>query len=697
MKRFLDNSFVKYGIIAMMIIAFFALETHEYGFNWIVLSISLIAMIINFLYVFYNKIFERMIDGFVKYRFLIFTILFIICVLFKIHGSSIGNYIWNIQNNSVKDESVLFGTPRPIRSDEWAILTPYYFSQNSNNYEIVSYQMSLEGQNMIIGFNAPVKDITILGKPLVWGYMLFGNEYGLSWYWCMKVILIFLSSFEMFYILTKNNKKLSILGAILVTYGPSTQWWLCPHMPDVILWGMVLFSFVYHFTTNKSENIRNVLTILIPFVVMQYCIALFPSFQVGLGIFFLGLFAVLVYRDKIKIFENKRQIIRLIIVVILSIFLVGYFVVTCKEALKLESNTVYPGRRVALGGTDYVKDLFTDLSTPFLPYTNGRVPYANECEASTYIHFGMFVLMLMPILIQALKKNKERDAILGIYFSIIVFIYGFFMIVGFPEWLAKITFFSYINRMKMILGFIMVIFTIWFLNTMNNINYKVEKNYYYLAVFAYSLMLLSFVDYSLKFYLPFYLYYVEIILYASILLLIVHKRTDYAYSLLIAVVLFSSISINPIVKGISSIEKIESSSKIKQIVDEDPDSYWFANGNSVTYSSFLLLNGAKTINGINFYPDYKKWKMLDPEGEFESKYNRYGYIVANISGDKQNVIDSYVSPDVITLTISLDKLYMWNVKYIYSKEDISSISYDGYYLEEIYSDSDMKIYELIKK
>ena len=74
MKRFLDNSFVKFGIIAMMIIAFFALETHEYGFNWIILSISLIAMIINFLYVFYNKIFERMIDGFVKYRFLIFTI-----------------------------------------------------------------------------------------------------------------------------------------------------------------------------------------------------------------------------------------------------------------------------------------------------------------------------------------------------------------------------------------------------------------------------------------------------------------------------------------------------------------------------------------------------------------------------------------------------------------------------------------------
>ncbi len=469
-------------------------------------------------------------------------------------------------------------------------------------------------------------------------------------------------------------------------------------MTDVFLWGMILFSLVYHFMTHKNENIKNILTIVIPFVVMQYCVALFPSFQIGLGIMFLSLFIALVFRDKIKFFNNKRQIIRTIIIIVLSIVLVGYFVITCKDALKLLMNTIYPGRRAVLGGDYFVRDLFTDLTTPFTPYVFNKFSNFNHCEASTYIHFGMFALMLSPLLISDLRKKGNKDYLIGIILSIIVIIYGSFMIFGFPKWLAKITLFSYINRMKMILGFIMVIYTIWTLNSLKTLDYKVDKKYYFLCVFSYCFLLLSFVDESITQYLPVYVYYAEIVMYGLILLFIINKRTDYAYSILIALVVFSSIAVNPIVKGISSLENIKTVSAIKQIVSEDKNSYWFANGNDITYGSFLLSNGVKVINGINFYPDLKKWKIIDSNNEFEDIWNRYGYILGNISYENKNNIDCNLSQDVISLEISLKKLDELNVKYIFSKEDISNISYDGYYLEEIYSDEDnVKIYKLLNK
>ena len=64
---------------------------------------------------------------------------------------------------------------------------------------------------MIIGYNSPVKDISLLAKPLTWGYVLLGNEYGLSWYFSLKIILLVLISYEFAMILIQNNKKVSVM------------------------------------------------------------------------------------------------------------------------------------------------------------------------------------------------------------------------------------------------------------------------------------------------------------------------------------------------------------------------------------------------------------------------------------------------------------------------------------------------------
>ena len=66
----------------------------------------------------------------IKWRYLIALIVFILCVVFKLHGSSIGIYN-NMFSNAPEYNSAqnILGKSREIRSVEFLVHTPYYMSQ----------------------------------------------------------------------------------------------------------------------------------------------------------------------------------------------------------------------------------------------------------------------------------------------------------------------------------------------------------------------------------------------------------------------------------------------------------------------------------------------------------------------------------------------------------------------------------------
>lgn len=128
------------------------------------------------------------LDILLKLRYVIGLLVIVIVVTFNLNGSSIGswdNYV--SQRDDGKKTDVIFGQNREVRSDEWLVQTPFYFSQAESGYPVINEDYSLNGQNMIIAYNSPVKDITVIGKPFNWGsffgkgsriVLLLGNETG---------------------------------------------------------------------------------------------------------------------------------------------------------------------------------------------------------------------------------------------------------------------------------------------------------------------------------------------------------------------------------------------------------------------------------------------------------------------------------------------------------------------------------------
>lgn len=634
-----------------------------------------------------GKLCNKLID----YRYVIFLILFILCVFFKLHGSSIGqynNYIYDKLDKNAKEE--IIGASRAIRSDEYMVHTPYYFSQYYNNYKKYSKQMSYSGQNMILGYNAPVKDITTIGKPFTWGYLLFGNEYGLSWYWCSKLFLFILVCFELIMILTKGNRFISAIGGLLISFAPTMQWWFVPHITDVFFWAIAVTVVCYHFFVANKTWKKVLFTILLPCCAIGYCLALFPSCQLPLAIFSLALIIAFLVRDKKSITFNKKEWYRILFVLFLFLSVMSYFLITSINDLKLLLHTVYPGSRVSVGNDSVFVDMFTDLTTIFLPYKT--INYSNNCEASTFIHLAPFFLMIYPIIIKIIKKKKDKDSYVGqvLFYAIIIEL--FFMLIGFPKIVSKLTLFSYINRMELIYGYTSVVFTIWCIYVIQKYNILLEKKVILISTSVFLICYLTSIDTLKVEYVAMRYYILEVLYFTLICYLILKGNKTIPLYMLLFLIAIASFTINPISHGISAITNHKSYKFISSRAQKD-NGIWLINGSSI-YSNYVLSAGARTVSATNFYPDYKKWKLIDPDKKNDDYYNRYANMTFNLTND--NTSFELIALDNIKVNLNYNDLEKLKIKYVFSLDELEDeFNSNNISNKRIYNDGQIIIYEIV--
>lgn len=609
------------------------------------------------------------IEKIVSLRWLLWTLIFLILVCCKCSFSSIGIYNNYFPTKIVDSSATIFGQPRAIRTDEWAVQVPIFFSQQYNDYKLNSNQMSISDTNMVMDYYAPTKDLSVLGKPFSWGYILFGNEIGLSWYWSMMIVLFFAVSFEMFYIITENNVRISIIGMFMIALSPAIQWWMMPHMPIVILYGMGLFCIGYYFFISKSIILRGLCTALSIVAVSGFAMSIFPSFQVPVLLIMGCLLIITLIRDKEDIVFEKKDILRLIIAVCGVLVILGYFLITSKDSISAVMNSVYPGKRVSTGNDVSLYNIFTDLMSIFLPYRDSNI--LNNSEVATYIHFAPFFILLFPRISNRLKSFEDKNWMIGITLFWAILIEIIFMGLGFPVTLAKLTMFKYANRMKLIYGFTATLFTIWSIFVLfkyKDILKKWEKVCYPIL---YGGMYLMFIDDTLLGYISKYIIILEIIMFVGCLILICFNYKKLFTYLMIAIMIFAGATVNPLEIGIDAITNHPIYEYVRSVVDKDPDAVWASIDCDFQLSNYLLACGAKTLDSTNFYKDYEKWELLDPANEFDFQTNRYTNEKMELSNDCTSV--ELIADDQILININPEDLKKINVTYILTKENYSKM------------------------
>lgn len=621
-----------------------------------------------------------------EYRFVLSFLLLIMLVSFKISGSSMG--CWKLFLGD-GESGIRLGEPRVWRSDEWGTLTPLCFRQQYNtlgSYNRYSQTLgSILTDNMLV-YGQPSWDILTLFRPFYWGYLFFGSERGLSWFWCSRLIVLFLSWFELGMLITDGQKKLSVMLSICVSFAPFLQWWFAINgLVEMLIYG-ACFVLGSNYLVSHTFNPRKIaVAVGMAVCAVGYVLTFYPTWMVPVAWGFVPLFLwVVIWKFDRKVLRRVDVVPWLLIFVITAAGLT-VLAVTSWDVIKAELNSVYPGNAPsASGGTG----LWWMMKYPISLVSRFSM---NELivENSSIICFAPagFILALWVII-----KEKKKDPLLILLLVMNLFL-AWYYCVGIPKWLAKMLLLSFVNsnRGPQVLGFLRLTLFV------RAVALKEKAPKRWLAALAAVIssavpmrLALGFTKYEPGGLRYEYFDTAEKILVVWAILAVVFyllyraRKSKYTMAVLgvCTVVLASSIWINPVAKGVPEITKSETMQQIRDLVKEDPQAIWLVVDMAYPATNIPAMAGADCLNTTQTYPQKTRWETLDQEGEYEDIYNRYCHIRASL-GSKTML--ELVSTDYIEVTLSPEELKKLNIRYIVSTNDFDEKIAAG--ITNIFTDS----------
>ncbi|MGG5332004.1 DUF7657 domain-containing protein [Enterococcus sp. AZ163] len=608
----------------------------------------------------------KVVNFIVRFRYIIGLIFLILIVAFNLNGSSIGEWDNTVfQRDDGKKSDVIFGQSRAIRSDEWMVQTPFYLSQAEDNFPVLNKNYGISGQNMIIAYNSPVKDITQIGKPFNWGFFFLDKDRALSFYWGFKIICMILLGFELSMILTKKNKYVSLLGSLMITFSPAVQWWFMQHVGDLIFFTLGLMVAFYHYFANHDKKIlRSLMMLLVVIFGIGFVLVLYPAHQVVLAYFILFWFIGLLIHYRKRIDWDKLDIVLIIGALLFIGYVLFHFYQESKDALEATMNTLYPGRRVSTGGGLGLWQMLLFLTNWKTPFSNG-IDIANEAEVAGF--FNLYILVVPFMLIAFMKKELRKENYLGLNLLISSILLLVFMVFGLPESLAKLTLLSYVPTTRAIFtfDFIALLLTIWFIGFIFE-QKRLPRWLRGIIVLFSGVSIYIVVNNSA---IMDYFNQLDLILTALVIALIIwfilSLKKKIAITLMLLCTIASGFFVNPVVHGTGAIYEKTLAKAIMKQNQEDPGQLWIAENRLY---NFLPALGVKTYNTVRFYPDAKMWKDIDPKKENEKIYNRYSHIDAYVTnGDTKFTL---TNPDAFVVNINFDPIKELGVKYVVSKRSL---------------------------
>lgn len=687
MKKYLKYILFVMSIIIPMLIEKFIYPNEAFS-SLRFIFLFIILLFLSILIVFDGK---KQVEKIYKWRYAIVGGLFVILVALGIHGSSISIYNNVVQPNTDINITV-FGTSRSIRSDEWGVSTPTLLSQTENNFNKKSNLLMAEENYVTLFPKLTTKSLSIITSPSQIGFLFLPNEQAFSFYWLFGYFAIFLATFELLMLITKQNKLYSLLGSIIVTFSPLVQWW---ESWNVIAYGeiaMILFD--KYLKQNKIWK-QILLSILIGIVGSCYIMCLYPAWQIPYGFVFLIL-SIWIIKNNKENFNWKKLIFLILIVLAVICALIIPIFVESYDIFTMISNTVYPGARLSTGGTGW-ESLFNYFSSIFNFYSES----SNPSEMSQMISLYPVPIMMGIFYCYNNKKNKKKDFLL-FGFTLLSILLSVWNYIAIPTWLSKITLLSMSlpARTGNVVSYICVLLLIMILSNYSNIESSKETKIY---KFFIAMIITFFGIYVVYQLYPTYItqkkIIIDIILFMPIIFFtllntsITSKIAIIALSLL---TLLTGIFVHPLNIGLSVLYEKPIANEVRNIKKENKDAVWATVNTSVVVSNYvsnyLLANGIKIINSTNYYPNFNLWKSLNLE-KYDEIFNRYAHLHIDITDN--STIPILNNTDVVQLNLNKDDVCKLNINYMLSTDiELDKYNDEIVNFKNIYSEDGMLIYKV---
>lgn len=650
------------------------------------------------------KLRENVLEFIFKYRILLAGLLFIVCVIVEIHGSSIG-----VINFASEGHKPLLGSLRWTKTDEYAINTMFAFSQYFNGFGYFSEIIRAFPTDVFAIGELPILDFVVLFKPFQWGYLLFSQGRGLAFCWMGRLISLFIISFEFGLLLTKKNRILSLAYTVLLTLSPLIQWWFGVNgLIEMFVFGQLAILILDKYMNILSYKKRFLCIIGLIFSLGAFTLTLYPAWEVSLGYVFLAIAIWIAYRNWNNFQKSKIDVLYGVIFLVLYGLCMYYAISKSSQAINTLSNTIYPGLRLSTGGADFYWlsgdpylyfDYMRNLFEPLKP-----TQIISRISMSYCISFFPLGLILFAI-VQFVQKKK--DILLYLLIAVYIFLLSFYLFT-FPEAYAKITLLGKTqpSRLFAIITFIDLLILIRSMSIMDRINFdKINKKLPLIisVVLVGVMLILASIHFGERFYSLPIIIIAFIIFTLSFYFILKSGDNRKAKIGFLCCVLIISIPagglVNPVEVGSDYFFDNPPLVEIASIVEKNPNAAWIVDGDIVQPSALTSV-GAHTLNSVNPYPNFNMWSILDSDNQSSDIYNRYALIHVDLVNDTPTTYNcgddqySINKSDQVNLFLNLNDLEKLNISYIVSSNDLEQFTSDNITFTRIYGFNSLRIYEI---
>ena len=603
---------------------------------------------------------------------------FILLVAFGVHGSATSvtaqwwapekpytGYLFNpphthssLDPGGLRD--FLMAHARWIRWDELMVVTPLALSQLSHRprFPVVNKNIG-NGQNMLLTPHVPVWHVATLARPATWGYFFLGAQRGLAWYWWFCVFSCFTVLYLLLEVILQGHRGLAAFGSFWFCASAYVVCWsLWP--AHLVFFGALGCLAAYYLLASPKVSTQILSGLFLGLSIPGFVMFLYPAWQVPVGYLCLLVFAGLFIRDKLYLSfkpPSKYRLLSVSIAVLLAVGLTLSFVLKCLPDLRIMANTVYPGKRVSLGGDYSFALLFKGMYNLITIYTP-QAKIGNESESSSFYYF-------FPAVFLAICSSKRLLLRLGVVGWLLVsYLVGmlFFSLVGIPGKLATLTLMSYVPpyRADLAVGLAAIILCTYVLGLMKDSNKEPARRWDKIMPAAVGgVIVLLFVYHGLilaklaEGFPPANAILAASVLAGFISYCLLAGRTALFCGSLGSVLVVTTALFNPLATNLDHIYKSELAREIVWLNNHTPDRpLWIPYGGTQPGVLITALGG-RSIAGVQWPPQLSLWRSIDPSGGgYENIYNRYAQIQLSYRPDAGWVTFTSPQDDAMSVQIA---------------------------------------------
>lgn len=588
-----------------------------------------------------------------KHRYLAGCAVAVLYTVLALNASSID--LWRNWLGSASSSSILWGRARSIRSDEWAVWTPFLLSQNAQGFPAVNGAIGGGGVNTVwvsVG-GLPAWNTALPFKPLYWPVLLLGTEYGYSLMCILRTLLLFFVSEKTARLYTGGNRRLSVAAAFLLTLSPYVQWWYSQSICEILIFGQGILLALHHFLETKETGKSLLHACLAAWCFGCFLMVAYPAWIIPAGYLVLAVAVYRVVRSR-KLLTGKK-VCFLLLPLVLSLAWLAVVVVLNREPLLAVLQSEYPGSRLYTGGK-WPRNLLTGLYALLLPIQEPAVESASEL--SCFLSFAPAGLILA--LWQGVK-NKKWDR-----FSLLLLIteavFCVFQLAGAPAWLARFTLLSQCTRPVLVIG---VADTVLLLRQLSLPDRPESKSFALLCalVCAAGSGLLCYAVFKAGLKYAVLIAALALVLYGMILHVKLVRQA--AFALCVAAVL-GGLFVNPLNRGLTG--SVERLGLVRTLAQADTDSAsLYAVEGDWPLTEVPLLAGKRVLNSTQPYPDPEKWQAVDPDNSYYRVYNRMCHVSLRIG---EETAFTLLHEDAVQADLTLENLQTLGVTHLLTRQEL---------------------------